>query len=73
MKLKTFLKGINELIDKEPGALDLEVYYAVDDEGNGHNPIYFAASLSLREADGEMLSIDEWEMYPHASMVVIIN
>jgi len=58
MKLKTLIAGIYALIDQEPDALELEVYYATDDEGNDYNSLHFAPSLGLREG-GEMLNLDE--------------
>ena len=73
MKLKEFITGINKLIDKEPNALELEVCYASDDEGNNHELIHFSPSLSLRDESGEMMDLDEGEYSPYASIVIVIN
>lgn len=41
MKLKEYLDYLNKLVKDDPKLLDLEVIAAVDDEGNGYNPVLF--------------------------------
>lgn len=35
MKLREYLEALNQLVKDNPQALDMEVVYAKDDEGNG--------------------------------------
>lgn len=44
MKLKEFLKNLNEFIKENPKALEYEVVYAIDEEGNAYNEVCFEPS-----------------------------
>jgi len=45
MKLKEYVKAINELLEKNPQAGDFLVIYSSDDEGNNFQPVYFEPCL----------------------------
>lgn len=61
MKLKEYLKNLNEQVAKDPSLLELDLIYSSDDEGNHFNRVYFTASVGF--CDGEdfrdMESIEE--------------
>jgi hypothetical protein len=52
MKLKEYLEKLNKIAKDQPQTLDFEVISAIDDEGNGYNPIYFDPTLGEFE-DGD--------------------
>lgn len=58
MKLKDFLKNINELVKQNKELLELEVVYSVDDEGNEFNKIIFTPTIGTYE-DGEFIAFKE--------------
>lgn len=41
MKLKDFVKNLNELIATRPETAEFDVVTSKDDEGNGFNLVYF--------------------------------
>ena len=41
MKLKDFVKNLNELIAARPETAEFDVVTSKDDEGNGFNLVYF--------------------------------
>ena len=47
MKLREYIKNLNEFVDQNPEALDLDVVTAVDDEGNGYNYIWATPSAGI--------------------------
>jgi hypothetical protein len=51
MKLKQYLKQLNDLAKKHPEALEMDVVYSKDDEGNGFQHIYYAPNIG--EFDGD--------------------
>lgn len=50
MKLKQYLKQLNDLAKKHPEALEMDVVYSKDDEGNGFQNIHYAPNMG--EFDG---------------------
>lgn len=54
MKLKEFLKTINQLIAENPEYLELEVITAKDDEGNGYNKVSYEPSVGQLNEYGEL-------------------
>jgi len=57
MKLKQFLDNLNDLIKRNPEALEFEVISAIDEEGNGYNKIYYAPSMGHFD-NGEFTNSD---------------
>lgn len=53
MKLKDFLKTLNQLVEENPEYLKLEVITAIDDEGNGYNEILYDPTVGVLK-DGEL-------------------
>lgn len=56
MKLRQYLKELNELVKQYPEFLDLECVYSSDDEGNGYKKVNFTGSPMQFE------DMDEWEL-----------
>lgn len=52
MKLKEYIEGLNELVEQNPEALEMEVCSSADDEGNYFNPVHFGPTLG-EMTDGE--------------------
>jgi hypothetical protein len=44
MKLKKYIKILNELVYKNPELLEANVVYSIDEEGNNYNKVYFGPS-----------------------------
>lgn len=44
MKLKHYAKQISMLAQEHP---DLEVYYAIDEEGNGFKPVHYEPAVGM--------------------------
>jgi len=59
MKLKEYLEELNKIIEQNPEALEMEVIYAKDDEGNGYQKVNFSPSLGW--ADIRHYYIDYFE------------
>ena len=59
MKLEKFLKNINDLIEKNPEILKMDVISAIDDEGNGYNGLHFNPSVGMFNDDEEFHSCEE--------------
>ena len=51
MKLNEYLEKLNKLIEDNPKALEFEVISAIDDEGNGYNPVFFHPTLGSWDGD----------------------
>ena len=51
MKLKDYIKNLQEFADKNPESLELDVVTSADDEGNRFNPVYFGPAIG--HFDGE--------------------
>jgi len=45
MKLKDYIKGLQELIKDNPASKEYEVVYACDDEGNAYCQVHFLPSI----------------------------
>lgn len=59
MKLKDYVKKLQELAEKLP---DLEVVYAVDEEGNAFHPVLWEPSLGhYIDEDSGFVPIDDIE------------
>jgi len=44
MKLRKFLENLNNMVAEDKSLLDFDVVTAIDDEGNGFKPVYYAPS-----------------------------
>ena len=51
MKLKDYIKDLNELIELQPEALEMDVITAKDDEGNGFSMVNFTPETGYFEED----------------------
>lgn len=58
MKLKEFIANLQELAKENPEALEFEVVYSKDDEGNGYDEVYFAPSIGQMDEDSDFRSHD---------------
>ena len=57
MTLREYIKGLQQLAEKNPQTLDMLVITSSDDEGN-YSPVYFAPSVGFFE-DGEWSTYDD--------------
>jgi len=60
MKLQEYMSNLNELTDKHPEYLDLEVVTASDDEGNDFNIVHYAPSVG-EYTDREFICQSDFE------------
>ena len=51
MKFKDYVKACNDLLAKNESFGDLEVFYSIDDEGNGFGTCNFEPSVELLDED----------------------
>ena len=56
MKISEMIKNLQEFKDEHG---DHDCWYARDDEGNGHQEVYFKPSFSYVDSDGEVYSDEE--------------
>jgi hypothetical protein len=47
MKLSEYVKNLNTLLETRPETAEYEVVSAIDDEGNGFNPVVFEPTVGL--------------------------
>ena len=60
MKLSKYIEGLQKTLKKHG---DLEVVYAIDDEGNGYNSIQFDPTIGFFK-DDSFYSVKNVEDYP---------
>ena len=53
MKLKEYIAGLQELAEKNPETLEMEVIASQDDEGNGYDRVCFGPSIYTCDDDGD--------------------
>ena len=80
MNLKEYIEQLQEFVKENPQALEFDVWYAKDDEGNGYQEVYFAPSLKVYSENDKysdrvdyMYSTDEYDEIDDANTVVIVN
>ncbi len=59
MKLKEYLAQMKQVIKDNPGALEWEVIYSSDSEGNNFEPVYYSPSVGHYSPDDGGLITDE--------------
>ena len=62
MKLKEYLSHLKKAVDADNSLLDMELVYAIDDEGNDFRQVNFLPTLGIFK-QGEFISKDEIEEY----------
>jgi len=62
MKLKGYIKNLQNLVDENPKAADYKVVYAVDDEGNGFGLVGHTPSFGSFE-EGDFVQEDNSEEF----------
>jgi hypothetical protein len=45
MKLKEYVKNLNDLLEQMPETADFDVVTSRDDEGNGYNIVHYSPSV----------------------------
>ena len=55
MKVSEMIKNLQEFMNENG---DIDCYYAVDDEGNGYNKVYYAPTLMYADGYGECYSVE---------------
>ena len=74
MKLKKYIKKLNELIEKHPEALECKVIYSKDDEGNVFQEVGFSPSVGFYDDSGaEYIQLEEVGGYVGEIDAVCIN
>jgi hypothetical protein len=58
MKLKDYIKSLQNVIDEDPETADYKVVYAIDDEGNGFGLVGHSPTFGNYK-DGEFDTEDE--------------
>ena len=61
MKLREYIKHLQELAEKHPEALEMDVITAKDAEGNGYEAVYYEPSMG--HYDGEDFTASDSEDY----------
>lgn len=57
MKLSDYLSAIEELVNNNPKALDMELYYSTDDEGNSYSGVHYTPNISKFIVDGREVDL----------------
>lgn len=71
MKLRTFLAELNTLVKSNPEALDYNVIYSSDDEGNSYHNVHCTGALvKVEDLDEHHLEIAEF-LESNANAVII--
>lgn len=52
MNLKEYIDNLNKLVKRHPEALEYEVIYVEDAEGNGYANVYYEPTLGCWGVDG---------------------
>jgi hypothetical protein len=76
MKLKEYIESLQELAKATPEALEMEVIYAMDPEGNGYDKVYFEPSIGVYdegERDYMSLESEDYEYEKSETRVICIN
>ena len=63
MKLKQYYEEIKELIEVYPEALEMEVVFSIDSEGNAFNPVNWGPSMGVYDGNGDFIPADSLEDY----------
>lgn len=58
MKVSEMIKNLQEFMEENG---DLDCYYAVDDEGNEYNEIYYNPSKYYINEDGNVMQLEDLE------------
>ena len=75
MTLKQYIEALQKFAEENPEALDFEVIYAEDDEGNGYGRIAYLPSKGVFD-EGEFYTdnnLEEFEYEPTDINAVCIN
>jgi hypothetical protein len=75
MTLEKYLKHLNKIVEKNPEALEYEVIYAKDDEGNGFSKVSYKPSLGFLDDDLEYTAVDneDWDELEEEPNIICIN
>lgn len=60
MKISEMIKNLHEFMEKHG---DLDCWYAVDDEGNAYNKVYFKPSKYYYNEEYEVMQEEDLEYY----------
>lgn len=61
MKLKDYIKSLQEIVEQNPDYSELDVIYAKDDEGNGYQHVGYGPSIGVNSEEGKYYA--EFENY----------
>ena len=57
MKISEMIKNLQEFIEEHG---DIDCYYAVDDEGNAYQKVYYDPSLYYVNSYGDVFTQEDW-------------
>ena len=61
MNLKEYIDNLNKLVKRHPEALEYEVIYAEDAEGNHYDGVYYTPTIGF-VCDGEFVAETDFEI-----------
>ena len=64
MKLSKYIKHLQKIVKDNPEAINYEVIYAIDEEGNGFQPVEILPCIGFFEA-GEFWTEGDEELTPN--------
>lgn len=75
MNLKEYLKHLNKIVEKNPEALEYEVIYSKDEEGNAFEEVFYKPSIGFLDDENEYTAIDseDWIELEEQPNVICIN
>lgn len=59
MKLRDYIKQLQQIVSANPKAADLDVIYAKDEEGNGFGPVYYSPTVGKFDGHYEFDGFDK--------------
>lgn len=60
MKLKDYIKNLNDIISNNPETAEYDVIYSIDSEGNEFHNIYYSPTVGYYD-DGEFVPEEQFE------------
>ena len=69
MTLGEYFAGFQQFVKDNPDLKDTPIFYSIDDEGNGYNPIYYHPGvMETKDVESYLISLS-----PIPEKVVCIN
>lgn len=65
MKLKKYIKKLNKVVEENPNALEYEVVYSSDSEGNSFNSVGWGPTIGFYSGDEDFVPEDNFEEWDY--------